>query len=202
MGEKSRGKKAERTRYYTFIVYPESAPENWREILDNYHLQWAASPLHDQDINADGTPKKPHWHVLLAFDSLKTWEQANEIAAGTRGTITQPLQGSPRSMIRYFAHMDNPEKAQYPWEGIEVHGGMDIADYKRTSTAADMDLLKAMIQYIEDADVVEYEDLVIYAMENEPDWFEALALRSTYFINAFIKSRRHRREAQETEGQK
>lgn len=187
-------KKAERTRYYTFIVYPESAPQDWREKLDGYHLQWAASPIHDQDTNADGSPKKPHYHVMLAFDSLKTWEQANEIAACTKGTVTQPLQGSPRSMIRYFVHMDNPDKAQYNWDEIEVHGGMDIADYKRTSTASDMDQLKQIIQYVIDNDVLEYEDLVIYAMYNEPDWFESLALRSTYFVNAFIKSRRGRRE--------
>lgn len=196
MGEKKSRAKSERTRYYTFIVYPDSAPQNWREQLDDFHLQWAASPLHDSDINADGSPKKPHWHVMLCFDSLKTWEQANEIAACTKGTIVQPLQGSPRSMIRYFVHMDNPDKAQYAWDQIDVHGGMDIAEYKRTSTASDMDLLKAMIQFIVDNDIIEYEDLVVHAMLNEPDWFEALALRSTYFINAFIKSRRHRRETE------
>ena len=195
-------KKADRTRYYTWIVYPDSAPEGWKNLVDEYHLPWACSPLHENDVNPDGTPKKPHWHCMLCFDSLKTREQAEEITSCTRGTIAQPLHGTPRTMIRYFAHLDNPDKAQYRFEDIEKHGGLDISEYKHTSTASDMDLLKAMIAYIVDADVTEYEDLVLYAMHNEPDWFEALALRSTYFINAFIKSRRHRREAEAQKGDK
>ena len=40
------------------MVYPESAPENWREILDETRMRWIESPLHDRDINPDGTPKK------------------------------------------------------------------------------------------------------------------------------------------------
>lgn len=41
----------EKGRDWTFIVYPESAPENWREILDETHLRWIESPLHDKDIS-------------------------------------------------------------------------------------------------------------------------------------------------------
>ena len=42
---------------WTFIVYPESAPKNWKEVLDGYHIPWVSSPLHDKDINATGEPK-------------------------------------------------------------------------------------------------------------------------------------------------
>ncbi|WP_225354628.1 Rep family protein, partial [Ligilactobacillus murinus] len=58
-------KKDDRARTWTFIVYPESAPENWRDLLDEYHVPWVESPLHDKDINPDGTVKKAHWHVIL-----------------------------------------------------------------------------------------------------------------------------------------
>ena len=37
------------------------------------------SPLHDSDINADGEPKKPHWHVILTFKGLKSYEQVKAI---------------------------------------------------------------------------------------------------------------------------
>lgn len=43
-----------RTRSWTFILYPESAPENWREILNDLFIQWVESPLHDKDID-EGT---------------------------------------------------------------------------------------------------------------------------------------------------
>ena len=45
------------------VIYPESLPENWLEILQNSGLQIAISPLHDKDINPDGTIKKPHYHI-------------------------------------------------------------------------------------------------------------------------------------------
>lgn len=47
-------KKDSRTRNWSFIVYPESAPNNWREILQEEMTPFAVSPLHDKDIN-EGT---------------------------------------------------------------------------------------------------------------------------------------------------
>ena len=44
-------------RDWTFVVYPESAPENWRTILDETFMRWVESPLHDKDVNADGEIK-------------------------------------------------------------------------------------------------------------------------------------------------
>ena len=55
-------------RDWTFIVYPESAPSNWRDTLNKTHLRWIESPLHDKDVNADGEVKKEHWHILLSYD--------------------------------------------------------------------------------------------------------------------------------------
>lgn len=40
-----------RTRNWCAVVYPDSAPENWRDILDGQHICWVESPLHDQDVN-------------------------------------------------------------------------------------------------------------------------------------------------------
>ena len=193
MGEKKSRTKDGRTRNWTFIVYPESAPTDWREKLDETHAPFCISPLHDKDVNPDGTPKKPHWHVVMLFEGMKTYEQVEEIAKSTNGTIPQRVE-SGRGMVRYLAHMDNPEKAQYDKSLIEAHGGVDLADYLVSSAASEMEKVKEMLRYIVENDVVEYEDLVIYAMENETEWFELLVTSKTYFVNAFIKSRRHRRE--------
>ena len=68
--KKTRG--SDRTRNWVVIVYPESAPENWRSHLDDLHLEWIESPLHEFDVNADGEVKKAHWHVLLLFGGVKS----------------------------------------------------------------------------------------------------------------------------------
>lgn len=186
-------KKSTRSRYYTFVAYPDSAPADWENIIDGHHISWVRSPLHDSDVNADGSLKKPHWHVMLSYDSLKTPEQATEIASAVNGTIVQIVQ-SPRALVRYFVHMDNPDKYQYNRSDIVCHGGFDMEDMLVTSNQTKYDILKEILAYVVDADITEYEDLVIYAMYNEPSWFESLADNCTYMVNSFIKSRRNRKE--------
>ena len=47
-------------RNWAFVLYPESAPEDWRERLQQTGLQCCVSPLHDKDVNDTGGPKKAH----------------------------------------------------------------------------------------------------------------------------------------------
>lgn len=50
-------KKDDRARVWTFILYPDSAPEDWREVISSWHVPACASPLHQYDKNPDGSPK-------------------------------------------------------------------------------------------------------------------------------------------------
>ena len=72
-------KVVEKGRDWTFLIYPESAPKNWREILDETHMRWVESPLHDKDTNADGEIKKAHWHILLSSDGPVTLQAVEKI---------------------------------------------------------------------------------------------------------------------------
>ena len=68
-----------RFRNFATVVYPESAPEKWQETLSEQFVPAFISPLHEKDINPTGEPKKPHFHVIIMFDGIKTTEQAKEI---------------------------------------------------------------------------------------------------------------------------
>ena len=60
---KSQGSKQNvKKRNWAFVVYPESAPEDWIEQLQKTGLQCAVSPLHDKDTDPTGEPKKAHYH--------------------------------------------------------------------------------------------------------------------------------------------
>ena len=39
-----------RTRNFATVVYPESAPENWIDIIRESHINVIISPLHENDI--------------------------------------------------------------------------------------------------------------------------------------------------------
>ena len=59
-------------RNWGAVVYPESAPEDWEEILKLKGISWARSPLHDSDINPTGEPKKAHYHIIISFPGPTT----------------------------------------------------------------------------------------------------------------------------------
>lgn len=184
---------ASRNRGFAFVLYPESAPENWRSIIDDFHVAWAESPLHAFDVDpGTGELKKPHWHICLNFDSVKSLDQVKKLIASLNGTIPIPLN-SVRGMIRYFAHLDNPEKYQYPIDQIIGHGGMDVQDLLRLSASARYAVIRKMCDYVRESNITEFYQLMDYAMaEKFEEWFPLLCDNSAYVVNQYIKSNRER----------
>lgn len=192
---KTTGKRDERIRNWTFVLYPESAPVDWRDILDEEHIAWIESPLHDQDINADGEPKKPHWHILLLYEGKKSYEQIKEITDKLNATIPQKA-ASVKGLVRYMAHLDNPEKVQYDRTAIIGHGGADVAEYLRPTSSSRYQLIAEMMDFVKEQNIFEMEDLLYYARtERFDDWFPLLCDNSAYIMSALLKSRRNRAEA-------
>lgn len=183
--------KETRTRNWTIVLYPESAPENWREIIDELHIEWVESPLHDSDVNATGEDKKPHYHLLLMFGGVKTYEQVEELTKQLNTVIPQKCHNA-KAMVRYMAHLDNPEKHQYSITDIKAHGGVDIDELLKPSKSERYSMIKEMILFVKANDITEFSDLMEYACENENDtWFPLLCDNSAYVIGQYIKSRRH-----------
>lgn len=181
-----------RTRNWNVIVYPESAPENWRQIIDDLHIEWAESPLHDQDLDATGETKKAHWHILLAFEGMKSFDQVKEITDQLNAPIPQRCAGL-RGSIRYMAHMDNPDKHQYPVSHIIGHGGFDVAAQLRATGSERYQLIGEMIEFCSDHNIGEVSDLLMYALKHRPDdWFPILCDSGMIVMQAHVRSIRHK----------
>lgn len=181
-----------RARTWTFVLYEDSAPENWHELLDEEHIEWIESPWHDKDVNADGTPKKKHKHILLIFKGKKSYEQIKVITDKLKQPIPQRCHDA-KGLVRYFTHQDNPEKAQYNVSDIVGHGGADVSDFLRPSNTERYTLIRDMMMYIRSKGVVEFQDLMDYAAdEHFNDWFPLLCDNSAFVIGQYIKSQRHR----------
>lgn len=196
MAEKDKSiKKDKRSRNWTCVVYPDSAPDNWRAVLDDLHIPWIESPLHDKDVNPDGEPKKSHWHVMLMFSSMKSFSQVKEITSLLCSPNPQKV-ASARSMVRYFAHMDNPEKYQYDKSSIIAHSGAEIDHYISATTSERYELIAEMMDFIDGNNITEIEDMLFYARkERFMDWFPLLCDNSAYVIGQYIKSKRHRQKS-------
>lgn len=50
-------KTVKKVRAIAGILYTESAPADWKERIANLHMMALVSPLHDSDVQADGSPK-------------------------------------------------------------------------------------------------------------------------------------------------
>lgn len=180
-------KKSQRTRNWAFVIYPgDSAPENWLEILKDLNTNGFVSPLHT-DVNPDETEKKPHRHVLLTFEGVKSFEQVKEITDKLNAPNPQYVQ-SKSGYARYLVHMDNPEKKQYSPEDVICLAGADYMD--TVATAADLDrTISEMEQWCDDNGVFSYATLCAFARKNRPDWTRALRYRCTVHMTQYLKSR-------------
>lgn len=188
----SDGVKETRTRNWTCVVYPDSAPENWRDFLDDLHIEWVESPLHEFDVNPTGECKKAHWHVLLMFGGVKTYDQVREAIDPLNCPRPERCHNA-KSMVRYMAHLDNPDKHQYSISDIKAHGGVDLAELLRPSSSERYTMIKEMCTYVKEKHIVEFQDLMDYAMDERFDtWFPALTDSCGYIMGQYIKSQRHR----------
>ena len=177
-----------RTRNYATVVYEESAPENWRLILEEQMTPAFISPYHKDDINADGEPKKPHWHVLIMFEGVKSPEQAKEIFDKIGGVGCEKVN-SLRGYARYLCHLDNPDKAQYLIEDVVSLCGADYQDI--ISLASDKyKTIEEMIDFCEQYNITSFYLLSKYAFKNRETWKKALADNSAVFMREYLQSRR------------
>lgn len=183
----------EKERYWTFIMYPDSRPDNWKEILQETGLQIGISPLHDKDKNADETQKKEHYHVLLTFQGPTTYKRVAKLIEPINGTIPKRVV-SPIGMIRYFTHKDNPEKAQYNEEEIISINGFDVKEFNGITKTMEKALKEAIIDLIRIKDIYEYSELIEYLKNEDMKDMLDIATNKTIFINTYITSRRHRKK--------
>lgn len=172
-------------RDWTAIVYPDSAPKNWREILDETHYRWVESPLHDKDVNPDGEIKKAHWHILLSADGPISENTVKEVFKKLNTPEIKKV-GSARGLVRYMIHMDNPEKYQYDINDIKGHNGAEVESYFELTPTNRLSVLKEMVIYIRDNQVDNFSDFVMTCIEKSDDWFSVAMNSNTIGLNKVI----------------
>ncbi len=185
-------KKTEKKRYWMCIVYPDSAPENWREILGNTGLPCAISPLHDKDTVEDGsgTLKKAHWHIILAYAGPTTYNAVKLITERLNAPIPQPIESVPGS-YDYLTHRNYPDKAQYSPLEIKTLNGFNILNYRDIHRGEELEIKKRLVQLIEDNNIIEYWEFINYVLKKGTDDEFMVAQGNTMFFGKIIDSRRN-----------
>ena len=169
----------ERCRNWAFIIYPDSMPANYIDILRSLMVQACISPLH-----APADDLKPHYHVVLLFGSVKSYEQILSITELFSGTVPIPVHDI-RQYVRYLIHADNPEKEQFSgMEQIQTFGGLDVGKYFSMSQINKRDIFREIMGFIKDNPFIMYCDLIDYCLTDRLDWLELL--QSNLAVNKVI----------------
>lgn len=164
-------------------------PEDWKNTVADSHLSVIVSPLHDKDKTPDGEDKKPHYHIMVLYDGVKTVEQAQQFFDSI-GAIKCQVVKSVRGEARYYLHLDNPEKHQYDVKDVLCFGGVDYQEI--ISLQSDRyAMIREILAFIDKYDVLSFSDLLLWTSTNKEDWFRILCDNSAYIIKEHIASRQY-----------
>lgn len=181
----------DRQRNFATIVYEESALQNWLDILKDSHLRILVSPLHDKDINKDGTPKKPHWHVLVMYDGKQSEIKVRLFFTSFGGVGLEKVQ-SAKGYARYLCHLDEKDKQKYDTSEVKEFGGICYNDFIKSEKDEFSDL-KYTLQYIKENNIIDFSDLIETSInENEDKVLKTIA-QNAYLIKQYMDDKRMRR---------
>lgn len=181
-----------RYQYYTFLIYPDSTVNDFIERLREWHVPMYISPLHDKDTDEDGETKKPHYHVMVLFDTLKPLTACDEIIKSVNG-VKPPLDTfivkSKRAYARYLLHLDDP--AKYPYykteKVTEICGADPYDEIIKSKSQQDFEqneIIEAIQDYMEDHNIFNYAAIVRLARKSKNlEWSQCLKVNAYYFYS-------------------
>lgn len=128
-----------KARFFTFLLYPDSIPDDWEMQLELLGVPIAISPLHDKDRSSvEGQEyKKAHYHVIYVAKNPVTAESVRikikRVLGNQSVAKVQIVKQSMENMYLYLTHESKDavakNKVKYPKEDIRLLSNFDIDRY-------------------------------------------------------------------------
>ncbi|HDF1697942.1 TPA: replication protein [Staphylococcus aureus] len=184
----------DKARYFTFLLYPESIPENWEMELELMGIPMAISPLHDKDkSNVEGQEyKKAHYHVIyVAANPVTTHSVRKRIqrALGNKSIAkVQVIKQSMENMYLYLTHESKDaiakNKYKYDKKDIQLLNNFDIDRYVVLDVEDKDEMLNDVCDMIDDHGLANIRELRRFVKEHGGDY----NLPSMKIINSVLRS--------------
>lgn len=159
----------EKARYFTFLLYPESIPEDWELKLELIGVPMAISPLHDKDISeVEGQKyKKAHYHVIYVAKNPVTAESVRlkikRVLGDKSVAKVQIVIQSMESMYLYLTHESKDavakNKHKYSKKDIKHINNFDIDRYTTLDVEDKEELFNLICDVIDDHDLANMREL-------------------------------------------
>lgn len=113
------------------ITITDNVPEHWDELISiaKSSYSYYAYIYHDCDVDSDSSPIAKHLH-LICFDKGGTTlkRHIERFSSVVPGNFIEKVR-SPRAMVRYLIHLDQPTKFQYDRSLIVTNSPDKVANF-------------------------------------------------------------------------
>lgn len=191
----------DKSRYFTFLLYRDSAPSNYLELLESLNIPMALSPWHDQDVKAKNfTPdeqklvaqgkvvfKKEHRHCIYIANNPVTANAVRNrlqrlFARYTNKPVVSHVQIITTSVENTYAYLTHESKDAiakhkhvYDSKDIVLLSNFDLSRYQVFDTEEQLEVLVNIIGVVKTygfANVIELQEFV----DNNENAFSALGI--------------------------
>lgn len=159
----------EKARYFTFILYPESIPEDWKDRLELLGVPIAISPLHNFDLSkvSGQKYKKAHYHVIYIAKNPVTADSVRVKIKRSLGdksvSLVKVVITSLENMYLYLTHDSKDaiakNKHKYSKSDIELINNFDIDRYISLDAEDKDDMLNEVCELIDDHNLANMREL-------------------------------------------
>lgn len=184
----------DKSRYFTFLLYPESIPEDWEMKLESIGVPIAISPIHDKDLSdMEGQKyKKAHYHVIYVAKNPVTADSVRkrmQRALGSRSvSMVQIVIQSMENIYLYLTHESKDaiakKKHVYDKKDIKLLNNFDIDRYITLDVEDKDDMLNDVCDLIDEHGLANIRELRRFVRNNGAKY----NLPSMKIINSVLRS--------------
>ncbi len=165
----------EKARYFTFLLYPESIPNDWELKLETLGVPIAVSPLHDKDkSNVEGQKyKKPHYHVIYIAKNPVTADSVRKkikLLLGEKSLAMVQVVLNVENTYLYLTHESKDaiakKKHVYDKADIKLINNFDIDRYVTLDVEEKAELFNVVVSLIRAYTLQNIFDLYDFIDEN------------------------------------
>ena len=181
-------------RYFTFLLYPESIPDDWEVQLEMLGVPMAISPVHDKDkSNAQFQEyKKAHYHVIyvaanpVTADSVRV--KIQRILGKESIAKVQFVKQNMENMYLYLTHESKDaiakNKHKYDKKDIKELNNFDLDRYITLDVEDKDDLLNEVCDMIDEHNLANIRELRRFVRKHGEEY----NLPSMKIINTVLRS--------------
>ena len=184
----------EKSRYFTFLLYPESIPEDWELKLEMLGLPIAISPIHDKDKKEGKEQglKKPHYHIIYVANNPVTPHSVRmrikRILGDKSIAKVQVVKTSMENVYLYLTHESKDAIAKnkyvYKKSDIKLINNFDIDRYISLNVEEKDDIFNLVCDLIDDHDLANIRELRRFIKAHGPEY----GISSMSIVNSVLRS--------------